>query len=434
MPMPIKTLRTLLAASAALLLPAMAPAEDIAIHAGRLIDGVARTPRSNVTVLIHDDRIVSVTPGFSQPAGARLIDLSHKTLLPGLIDGHVHMLVNLERHPGQLAKVTRSSYDDLMSGVGYARTTLLAGFTSARDLGGPTSAIVALKKAINSGEIDGPRLWVAGMMLGPTGGHSDLHTGFATEVTNKEWQDGIIDGPADATRKVRALHQAGADVIKIMPSGGVSSVGDDPQAQLMTDEEIKAVVDTAHVLHMRVAAHAHGDKAIAHAAALGVDSIEHGTFASAETYKIMKAHGTYMEPTVIAGAMIADYVRAHPGAMEKSIEAKSLAVGPIMSRNAVEAYRAGVKISFGTDAGVFEHGKNAIEFQLLAKAGIPVIDTILAATSVAASLLDASADIGSVQPGRYADIIATDGNPLDDVTELQRVRFVMKGGKVYKGG
>lgn len=276
-------------------------------------------------------------------------------------------------------------------------------------------------------------MWVAGNMLGPTGGHSDLNTGYAFEVTNRKWDDGIIDGAADAVRKVRELHRAGADVIKIMPSGGVTSVGDDPEAQLMTDEEIKAVVDTAHALHMRVAAHAHGDKAIAHAAALGVDSIEHGTFATPETYKIMKAHGTYMEPTVIAGSMVSDFAKTHPGMMERSIEIKALKIGPIMSRNAIEAYRAGVKLSFGTDAGVFPHGKNAVEFHLLAKAGVPVIDIILAATSVAAELLDASADVGSVRVGRFADIIATDGNPLDDVTELQRVSFVMKDGKVYKG-
>lgn len=422
------------ALSAALLLSSTAMARDIAIHAGRLIDGMSRTPRDKVTILIHDDRIVSVSPGFTRPAGAELIDLSGKTVLPGLIDMHVHMLLDVSRYPGMLPKVTRSSYDDLLSGAANARVTLAAGFTSVRDLGAPTTAVIALKRAITAGEVEGPRMWVAGAPLGPTGGHSDRSTGFDPAISSAEWDSSLIDGPVDAIKKVRALHRAGADVVKIMPSGGVLSVGDDPNAQLMTDDEIKAVVDTAHILHMRVAAHAHGQQAIERASALGVDSIEHGSYADAAAYKVMKANGTYMEPTVIAGASVSEYASVHPGAFERSVEAKALTIGPIMSRNAGEAYRAGVKISFGTDAGVFPHGQNAREFALLAKAGIPVIDTILAATSVAATLLGHADDVGTVQAGRYADIIATNENPLDDVTALQRVSFVMKGGAVVKGG
>lgn len=417
--------------SAALFLSSAAMARDVAIHAGRLIDGVSRTPRDKVTILIRDDRIVSVEPGFVQPAGAELIDLSGKTVLPGLIDGHVHMLLNFQKNPGLLARVTRSSHDALLTGVVNARTTLHAGFTSVRDLGSNIDAVVALKKAIAAGEIEGPRMWVGGL-LGPTGGHSDQHTGFSPEVHDPNWDEYLVDGPENAIKKVRQLHRAGADLIKIMPSGGVMSVGDDPNAQLMTDAEIKAIVDTAHTLHMPVAAHAHGLKAIERASELGVDSIEHGTFANAAAYKVMKAHGTYMQPTVAAGAMISDFAKANPGVMDKSVEAKARTVGPMMSRNAIEAYKAGVAISFGTDAGTFPHGKNAVEFELLAKAGIPIIDTIMAATTNAAKLLGAADDIGSVQAGHYADIIATDTNPLEDVTALQRVSFVMKGGAVVK--
>jgi len=406
-------------------------AADVVIHAGRLIDAVSRTVRTNVTIFVRDERIVSVTPGYTDSPGAEVIDLSRETVLPGLIDSHVHLLLQVSSTP-QLDQVTHTAFDSLLAGVKNAHTTLLAGFTSVRDVHGYTPAIIALKKAIAADRIEGPRMWVSGGALGPTGGHVDFSTGYDELITKPEWTEGIVDSPEEAIRAVRERHRAGANLIKIAPSGGVLSIGDDPDAQLMTDAEIKAVVDTAHTLHMKVAAHVHGKIAIEHATQLGVDSIEHGSFADEETYKVMKAHGTYLVPTLIAGATVVEYAKRHPEMLKPSGVAKALAVGPVMSRNAYNAYKAGVKIAFGTDAGVFPHGENAKEFRLMVDAGIPPMDAILAATSGAAELIGDQADIGSIQPGRYADIIATRGDPLADIDQLQHVDFVMKGGRVVK--
>ena len=407
-------------------------AKDIVIHAGRLIDGVSHTERSNMSIVIHDDRIIAIEAGFTDVAGAEVIDLSHSTVLPGLIDCHVHLLLQLGASNPQLGLVTHSAYDELISGVEHARTTLLAGFTSVRDVGGYTPAIVALKKGVGNGEVMGPRMWVSGSILGPTGGHADLSNGFDELLSKPEWVDGIVDSPEAGIKAVRELHRAGVDLIKIAPSGGVATVGDDPQAQLMTDAEIKAIVDTAHTLHMKVAAHAHGTGAIDAATALGVDSIEHGSFANDGSYRIMKARGTYLVPTLIAGATVVDFAKSHPDLLLPSAAAKALAVGPIMSRNAYNAYKAGVRIAFGTDAGIYPHGQNAKEFKLMVDAGIPPMESIIAATSSAADLIGDTADIGSLQPGRYADIIAVDGDPIADITQLQHVTFVMKGGVTFK--
>ncbi|MBV9693696.1 MAG: amidohydrolase family protein [Alphaproteobacteria bacterium] len=416
--------------AAAFATPALAA--DIVIHAGHLIDGVSKTERAQVSILIHDDRISAVEPGFVTPPGAEIIDLSNATVLPGLIDCHIHITSNFDGGNPVAEAVTRTAFDDAFAAVGNAERTLMAGFTTVRDVGANPKVVIALKKAIAKGEVAGPRMFVAGPPLGPTGGHNDRANGFDPELQHKGWTDWIVDSPDAGRRAVRKLHQMGADLIKIMPSGGVLSIADDPNAQLMTDDEIRAIVETAHTLHMKVAAHAHGKQAIDHATMLGVDSIEHGSFADAQSYKLMKQHGTYLVPTMLVAQTVVDIAKTHPEQLNPSSAAKALAVAPRIRDNLAAAYRAGVKIAFGTDQGLAPHGTNAKEFALMVGAGMSPIDAIWAATHDAAELIGDSSDIGAVAPGRFADIVAVAGDPLAEVSELERVRFVMKGGKVYR--
>jgi len=431
-------LRNGLAATAGLaalltVLASAASAKDLAIHAGRLIDGTGAAPREKVTILVHDDRITGVEAGFTGPAGAEVIDLSSSTVLPGLIDDHVHITQSFHKGDPIHTALTRTGYDDEIDAVVNARNTLMAGFTAVRDVGGETGVVVALKNAIKAGVVPGPRMWVAGTPLGPTGGHGDAANGLDPELQHPGWGDNLIDSPEAARRTVRRLRREGVDLIKIMPSGGVMSIGDDPRLQLMADDEIKAVIDTAHSLGMKVAAHAHGKAAIDHTLALGVDSIEHGTYADAESYKLFKAHGAYFVPTMLVGSKVVEHARAHPEDLNPSTVQKALTVVPYMLKNMDNAYAAGVKIAFGTDTfGMSAHGENAQEFKLLVDAGMPPMEAIKAATWNAADLIGDTADIGSVQAGRYADLIAVDADPLKDVTVLEHVPFVMKGGVVVK--
>lgn len=409
-------------------------AEDIVIHAGRLIDGVSKTPRDNVSIVIHDDRIVSVNPGFTVSDGARLIDLSGETVLPGLIDCHVHLTTQFDGGNPVVEAVTSTPYDDAVKSTAYARSTLLAGFTSVRDVGADPNVVIALRNAIAKGTVQGPRMWVAGPPLGPTGGHGDAANGFDPELSHPGWTDNLVDSPEAAKLTVRKLRRQGVDLIKIMPSGGVLSIGDNPNQQLMTDDEIKAVIDTAHALGLKVAAHAHGKKAIDSAVRLGVDSIEHGSFGDTQSHKLMKQHGTYLVPTLLVAQTALGIAKAHPEQLNPSSAKKATEVVPHIKGALLDAYKVGVKIAFGTDQGLAPHGSNAKEFALMVDAGMAPIDTIIAATGSAADLIGDTADIGSVQSGRFADIVAVDGDPLTDVTTLEHVQFVMKSGVVYKQG
>ena len=419
--------RALLALLAASCLSGAAQAQDTVIHAGRLIDGVTTKPRETVSILITKDRITGVEPGFVAPAGAKVIDLSKATVLPGLIDSHTHV-TSLSRTGNGIAKnMTYSPLDTVLAAQVNAGKILQTGITTVRDVGALYGTDIALKKAIELGEVSGPRMWVAGEAIGPTGGHNDWSHGYASDVTRADWGAGIADGPDAVIRLARTEHKLGADLIKIMPSGGVVSQGDDPKAQLMSDAEIKAAVDTAHALGLKVAAHGHGKGAIDAAVRLGVDSIEHGTYADAESWKLMKAHGTYFVPTLLTTEKLYDAAQHHPESLNPSTVTKVLAMGSSLTK-LTNAHDAGVKIAMGSDTGL---GENIHEAALMVKAGMTPAEVIVAATASGANLIG-SKDIGAIEPGRYADIIAVTGDPLTDITELERVRFVMKGGKIYK--
>jgi imidazolonepropionase-like amidohydrolase len=421
-----------------LLLPGLpilpASAHDVAIYAGKLLDGTGSAPREKVTIVVRDDRILAIRAGFDTPAGAETIDLSRLTVLPGLIDTHVHITMQL--HDGDPIRnaVTRDEFMAMADGVANARSTLLAGITSVRSLADPTAAVIALKRSIAEGTVPGPRLFVAGTALGPTGGHSDPANGLLMEFAElPHWGDSLIDSPEEARLAVRRLWRAGVDVIKIMPSGGVMTIGDDPKLQLMTDDEISAAVEAAHALGLKIAAHAHGKQAIDHALMLGVDSIEHGTYADAASYRLFKEHGAYLVPTLLVAERVYEMAKTHPEKLNPSTAQKALEVVPVLLANIRKAHASGVQMAFGTDTfGVTPHGKNAEEFALLVENGFTPMEALLTATRNAADLVNASADIGSVQPGRYADLIAVASNPLEDIKALEHVDFVMKGGRVVK--
>ncbi|MBS0284553.1 MAG: amidohydrolase family protein [Proteobacteria bacterium] len=409
-----------------------ASAKDVVIHAGKLIDGVSATPRTQVSTLIRDDRITGVQNGFVTPAGAEVIDLSSKTVLPGFIECHDHISSNGDRRP--LNRFTQTTGDATIAAVANARREIEEGFTTVRDLGSDGISAPAVIRAIATKQIVGPRYWTALQAMGPTGGHSDRQNGLSPAVSIAGRDAAIIDGPEDAVVKVRQHRRDGATVIKIMPSGGVGSIGDDPNHMTMTDAEMKAAIDTAHELGLKVAAHAHGKQAIDHAILAGVDSIEHGTYSDAESYKLMKEHGTFLVPTLLVADAIYQNAVKHPETLPPTVADKAIAVTPVMIGNAGRAYKAGVKIAFGTDQGATSDRNKAEEFALLVKAGLTPMDAIFTATRNAAELIGTPQDIGSVQTGRYADIVAVDGDPLADITTLQRVEFVMKGGEILKTG
>lgn len=401
------------------------------VHCGTLIDGVAETPKKEMTVVIDGDRIVSVENGYTAAgAGDTAIDLTHATVMPGWIDCHVHL--DGQQSPDSY---TEGFYlnpgDYALRAAFYAKKTLLAGFTTVRNLGDSSYSTRSLRKAIAAGWVVGPRVYTAGPAIGTTGSHADGTNGYSDEVIRAFPQTEIFNGADGARAAVRDHVKHGADLIKIMTTGGVLSLGDSSQGAQMTSEEVKAVVETAHEYGLKVAVHAHGAEGMKRAILAGADSIEHGTFMTDEVVALMKEHGTYYVPTLSAGNFVLGKAKI-PGFLPPSVAAKALLVGPAMTANFQRAYQAGVKIAFGTDQGVAPHGDNAEEFVFMVNAGMPAMTAIKSATTEAAKLLGAEKDLGSISAGKFADLVAVPGDPLTDIKVVMKVNFVMKAGTIYK--
>ncbi|HEX4496889.1 MAG TPA: amidohydrolase family protein [Thermoanaerobaculia bacterium] len=401
------------------------PAKIVAVRAGRLIDGLGGAPVRDAVILIQGDRITAVGPGLAIPAGAEVIDLSKKTVLPGLIDCHTHITNQSGNYYEDLFR--RSAIDAAVVAHVYARRTLEAGFTTVRDVGAAEFIDVALRNAIDRGDVEGPRMQVATLAVGSTGGHNDT-SGFSPYLHFNGFS-GVADGPEEIRKLVRFEVKNGADLIKVMATAGVLSEEESVGAPQYSQEEMNAVVEEAKMWGKKVAAHAHGAEGIKRAARAGVTSIEHGGLIDDEGIQLLVAKGIYLVPDIYTDEYIvaeADHLGLPPKMLAKE---KELRVHQIA--NWKRAIAAGVKLAFGTDAGVYPHGQNAHQFHSLLDLGLTPAQVIRMATVNAADLLGWSDRVGALTPGRFADLIAVDGDPLADVTELQRVRFVMKGGTVF---
>ena len=407
-------------------------AQQTYIQCGKIFDSKKGVLISESTIIVENEKILDIKKGFisSDKSTDKIIDLKSKYVLPGLIDMHVHL--EGETDPKRyLKRYTENEADRAYGSVKYAERTLLAGFTTVRDLGG-TGVNVSLRNAINSGDVIGPRIYTSEKSLGTTGGHADPTNGSSRKLMgNPGPKEGVINSVDDAKKAVRQRYKNGADCIKITATGGVLSVAKSGQNPQFTFEEIKAVVETANDYGMHVAAHAHGDEGMYRAVLAGVKTIEHGTLMSERTMDLMKKKNSFLVPTITAGKQVEEKARI-PGYYPDIIVPKALAIGPKIQSTFGKAYKRGVPISFGTDAGVFPHGLNAKEFIYMVEAGMPEGECIQSATITNAKILKKEDLLGQIASGYYADIIATNDDPLDDISTLQNVVFVMKSGLVYK--
>lgn len=402
------------------------------VHAGRLIDGVSDEPRERVTIVVEDGRIAMIEPGFRLATAAdELIDLSGATVLPGLMDMHVHLTGEQSRQ-SELDAVKKGEADRAYDSVLYAERTLLAGFTTVRNVGDQFNVSIALRRAIAEGRVRGPRIFTSGRSIGTTGGHADASNQWGPYLYSEDPRlDTVCNGPDSCREAVRRRYQDGADSIKITATGGVLSLAKSGTAPQFTPQELTAVVATAHDYGLKVAAHAHGAEGIRRAVQAGVDSIEHGTFMDDETMRLMKQKGTHYVPTISAGRWVYDQAQ-DPAYFPAIVRPKALEVGPVIQTTFAKAWRAGVTIMFGTDCGVCAHGSNAREFAYMVEGGMPVMDAIRAATIVPARYLGIDDRLGSVEAGKLADIVAVPGDPRADIHVMEHVGFVMKEGVVYR--
>ncbi len=414
-------------------LPAQENQDTLLIHAGTLLAIPGEAPESQKSIVVRNNRIVSIVDGYVDPASlegdVQLVDLSDKFVLPGLIDMHVHLLSEISPEARNNVLYVTTSMAALR-GFHYADITLRAGFTTVRDLGGEPEAIYALRDAIDQGIVSGPTIFAAGSSIAATGGHGDVD-GYKPELLKLWTPDTICDGPYACRRAAREAVKFGADWIKITATGGVLSDTATGLGQQLTDDELREIIDTAHGLGIKVAAHAHGADGINSALRAGVDSIEHGTYLDQESISLFQQTGAYLVPTLLPGIKLPENMEGNPFFTD-AIKAKANAAGAAAAENIAAAYRAGVKIAFGTDTGVTPHGLNGEEFAYMVRIGFTEMEAIYAATVGAAELLSFSDQIGTLEPGKRADIIATDGSPLIDITELEHVSTVIKNGRLIK--
>lgn len=407
-------------------------AQDIYLHCGQLIDTEKGEVFTEKTIVVSGDKIKSIENGYitSDNPNDTVVDLKSKTVMPGLIDMHVHM--ENEYNPARyMDQFTANEADVAFKSVNYAEITLLAGFTTVRDLGG-TGVNIALRNAINNNTILGPRIFTAGKAIATTGGHADPTNGRKKLLMGDPGpEQGVINSPDEARKAVRQRYKNGADNIKITATGGVLSVAKNGQNPQFTLEEVRAICETAKDYGMIVAAHAHGDEGMQRAVIGGVTTIEHGTKMSYKTMDLMKQYGTYFVPTITAGKAVAENAKID-GFYPEIIVPKALEIGPKIQSTFAKAYKRGVNIAFGTDAGVFPHGQNAKEFGYMVEVGMPPMEAIQSATLINAKVLGLANELGQIKPNFIADIVATDSNPLEDITAMERISFVMKDGNIYK--
>ena len=405
-------------------------AQETYILCGKLLDTKSGKVEKSKTIVVKDNKIANVMDGFVMPKGGTLIDLRDKVVLPGLIDFHVHIEKEFNKNT-RLNNYILDEADVAFNSVGFAKITLMNGFTTVRDLGG-TGVNISIKKAINAGKIPGPRVYTAGKALATTGGHADPTNGSSRVlIGNPGPKEGVVNSVEDAKKAVRQRYKNGADCIKITATGGVLSVaksGDNPQ---FTIEEVKAICETAKDYGMHVAAHAHGDEGMQRAVIGGVKTIEHGTYMSEKTMELMIKHNAYLVPTITAGKEVEEKAKIK-GFYPEIVVPKALAVGPQIQGTFAKAYKKGVGIAFGTDAGVFRHGNNGKEFEFMVEAGMPAMEAIQSATITNAMLLEMENELGQIKKGFLADIIAVNDDPIEKISTLENVVFVMKDGKVYK--